>query len=70
VNGIRAEHFHFTAEQVRDHLRDALAIVDEGAVPTDLRAIAFDKVFNAVSAKQIVVEQVEPVLGVPHLGHG
>ena len=67
MNGIRSEAFHYTAEQVRDHLRDTLAIVDDLAVPDDLRAIAFDKVFNTLSAKAIAVEQVQPALGVPML---
>jgi len=70
VNGMRSEHFHFTDEQVRAHLRDTLAILDDLAVPDDLRTIAFDKVFNTLSTKQIVVEQVAPALGVPVLRGG
>ena len=63
MNGIRSEAFHYTAEQVRDHLRDTLAIVDDLAVPDDLRAIAFQVVYNSLSAKQITLEQVAPTLG-------
>lgn len=62
MNGRRTEQFHYTEEQVRDHLRDTLAIVDDLVVPEDLRAIAFQVVYNSLSAKQIVVEQIAPVL--------
>lgn len=67
MNGVRSEFHHFTEEQVRDHLRATLAMVDDLAVPQDLRTIAFDKVFTALSAKQIAIEQVAPAIGVPVL---
>lgn len=63
MNGRRSEAFHYTDEQVRDHLRAALAIVDDLAVPDDLRAIAFQLVYGSLSAKQITVEAIAP--GVP-----
>ena len=63
MNGRRSEVFHYTDEQVREHLRAALAILDDLAVPDDLRSIAFERVFNAISTKQIVVEQIAPGLG-------
>ena len=63
--GLRHEMFHYTSEQVRDHLADALALVDELQPPNDLRALAFDKAVNLLSTKQTVIEQVAP--GIPNM---
>lgn len=58
MEGVRRELFHYTREQVRDHLRDALAIVEEIAPPDDLRAVAFEKAVNLLATKNIAVEAV------------
>lgn len=55
---------HNTREQVAGYLDEALAIVRELEVDDDLRAIAFTKAVDLISAKQLIVEQVVPgVLG-------
>ena len=63
--GLRHEMFHYTREQVRGHLADALALVAELDPPDALRALAFDKAVNLLATKQIVVEQVQP--GLPNM---
>ena len=63
MNGRRTELMHNTPEQVREYLREALAIVEELDPPTDLREVAFTKAADLVSGKQIAVEQVVP--GIP-----
>lgn len=65
----RTEHHHNTPEQVRDYLRQALAIVDELDVPDDLRGLAFNRAVELVSGKQVVLQQLAPappILGHPH----
>lgn len=63
MNGRRTELPHNTREQVRDYLREALAVVDERDVPDDLRAAAFGKAVDLLSAKQITLEAIQPGLG-------
>lgn len=70
MNGVRTEHPHYTDEQVRAHLRDTLAILDDLAVPDDLRVEAFGRVFAALSMKQIAIEAIAPQVGVPLLPRG
>lgn len=53
----RIEQQHNTPEQVREYVREALAVVDELDVPDDLRAAAFAKACDLISGKQIVFEQ-------------
>lgn len=53
----RFEQPNYTAEQVREHVAEALKIVDELDVPDDLRVAAFGKAVDLVAAKQIVFEQ-------------
>ena len=67
MNGRRTEQQHFTLEQVRGHLVAALELVDDLEVPEDLRAAAFVKVYDSLSAKQIVVEQIAPGLPAMHV---
>ncbi len=57
----RTEYPHNTPEQVREYLREALAIVDELDVPTDLRAVAFEQAVGLVSRKALQIEQVHPL---------
>lgn len=58
-----------TPDEVRDYLRDALAIVDELDPPEDLRGLAFNHAVSLLSAGQTLFEQVQAgPLGVPVLG--
>jgi hypothetical protein len=50
-----------TDEQVRDYLHVALALVAELDPPQDLRPAVFEAAFAAVSGKQIVMSQPQPV---------
>lgn len=61
--GRRTETYHSTPEQVREYLRDALAIVAELDPPDDLRAPVFTAAVNLGSAKTIAVEAVAPATG-------
>jgi hypothetical protein len=54
----KQEYQHNTPEQVRDYLREALAIVDELDPPDELRAALFVQAVGLLSAKQIVFEQM------------
>ncbi len=50
---------HNTPEQVRGYLTDALNLVAELDPPSDLRGITLSKAVDLISAKQIVMEQVQ-----------
>jgi hypothetical protein len=64
VNGRITEHHHYTREQVSEHLRDALDVVDELGPADDLRVACFTKAVDLLSAKQRVMEQIVPgILG-------
>lgn len=60
IGGRVHERHHNTGEQIRDYLREALAVVDELDVPDDLRAVAFSKACDLAAAKAVAVEQVVP----------
>lgn len=49
---------HNTPEQVREYLQAALELVDELAVPDDLRAAALAAAVTLLSVKQVFFEQV------------
>ena len=63
--GRYSERQNYTPAQATDHLRAALAIVDELDVPDDLRVAAFTKAADLLSAKQVLLEQAIP--GAPAL---
>ena len=56
---MRREIHHYTAEQIAEHGRDALDLLDTLGVPDDLRQVAFVNFYNSLSAKQILEEQVQ-----------
>lgn len=51
-----------TPEQVRAYLRERLAIVEELDPPEDLRALCFEKAVDYTAGKQIIAEQVSPMI--------
>lgn len=57
----REEHPHNTPEQVREYVREGLAVVAELEVPDDLRVAAFTKAVDLASAKSVTVTQLAPV---------
>jgi hypothetical protein len=66
----RTELHSYTREQAEEHLRDALRLVDLVEPPEDLRGLAFAKAVEMLSQKQIIHEQVAPILGaLPGAGH-
>ena len=65
MNGRITEHPHNTPEQVRGYIADALALVEELDTPGDLRAVAFVQACQLLAAKQIVMEQIAPMI--PHM---
>jgi hypothetical protein len=52
-------YFH-TREDVARYVEVALAIVEDGVVPDDLREAAFLQSVNLLSQKQVTFEQVSP----------
>lgn len=50
-----------TPAQVREYVREALAIVEEIAPPGELREAVFAGALNLVSGKQIVMMQPQPM---------
>lgn len=50
-----------TPEQVRDYLVRTLELVEDVNPPDDLRAVAFEAAFSAISGKQILLAQPQPV---------
>lgn len=50
-----------TEEQVRQYLLDTLALIEEVDIPGDLRAVAFEQIFQARAGKQILMSQPQPV---------
>lgn len=61
MNGIRTEMMHNTPEQVREYVREALSVLEDCAVPAELWTVAFPNVLSMVAAKQIAIEQVQPM---------
>jgi len=70
VQGIRREDRNYTDAQIREALTFALAVVDELAVPDDLRVAAFQAATNLRTAKQITVEAVAPGMPVMAIPRG
>lgn len=62
MNGRKTEMHYHSTEQVSRHLADALAIVEGGDVPDDLRVAAFTKAFELLAAKHVLMEQINPAL--------
>lgn len=56
---------HYTPEQVRFHLVDALTAVNKANVPPELREAAYREAVRLLAAKQIVVEQFTPPMLTP-----
>lgn len=56
---MRREIHHYTAAQVREHLAEAITLLDELEVPDDLRQVAFVNAYNSLAAKAIAEEQVQ-----------
>ena len=54
------EHFH-TPEQVRNHLAEALKIIEGLDPPEDLRVAAFTKAADLLSGKQVFFAQPQQV---------
>lgn len=52
---------HHTPAEVRDILRDALAIVDELEPADDLRVATFDQAARMLSGKEVVLVQPQPI---------
>jgi len=63
ASGFRTEHFHYSPEQVRGHLVDALAIVDELDPPADLLD---DRLFRGQHVQRLLEhERTQVQSGVP-----
>jgi hypothetical protein len=56
---IRREYPNYTPEQVADHLSAALAVLEAIDPDDDDRPILLTKAIEMLSAKQIVMEQVQ-----------
>jgi hypothetical protein len=65
VNARRTEIANYTREQVKAHLQDALAIVDELDVAPDLEPALVLKAFELLAAKQVVLEPIAGGMLVP-----
>jgi hypothetical protein len=66
----RTEIAHNTPEQVREYLREALAIVAELDPPDDLRPAVFTKAAEYVASKQVMLAQPPPLpAGLVRPGH-
>jgi hypothetical protein len=56
---------HNTPAQVREYLREALAVVEELELDDDLKVPAFLKAVDLIAAKQLLMETIHP--GIPNL---
>lgn len=54
------EHYFHKPEQVAEAVAEAVRIVDEAALPQNLRAVAFEKVLELLTSKQVFFEQIAP----------
>lgn len=61
--GLRREHHHYTADQVREHLDEALAILRERDLDPYQHDAVLVAVYNSLATKNITIEEVQP--GVP-----
>ena len=59
------EYANNTPEQVEKYLADALALTEKLSPPEDLRVAVFENAVRLFSAKQIVMEQVGPMMAIP-----
>lgn len=50
---------NYTADEVRDHLVNALNLTTELDPPADLRVPVFNQAVGLLSGKQIIVEQMQ-----------
>jgi hypothetical protein len=57
----RQEIPHHTPEQVREYLREALAVLEEIDPPADIRAPLFTQAAALLSGKNIIMGQPQPV---------
>lgn len=61
----------YTREQVAEHVRDALAIVEEAGTPDDLRAAVFTEAVRLLGQKHVNIVQptgLLPAMALPR-GH-
>ena len=58
MNGRRVETHHYTPEQVREHLDEAIAILTERAIPVGGHEALLVALYNSLAAKQITIEQI------------
>jgi len=65
VNGRKIEMYHSTDEQVEDFIRKGLALVDSIDPPSDLRAVVLTQAVALYSGRQIVWEQMGPMMSIP-----
>ncbi len=69
MNGLRTETPHYTREQVAEHLRDTLELLEAAEVPIEIAPAAFTIVFEKLAAKAIQIEHVQaPPAGIARLG--
>jgi hypothetical protein len=61
----QTEYQNNTPEQVEKYLEDALILTEKLAPPDDLRVAVFENAVRMFSAKQIVMEQVNPMMALP-----
>lgn len=57
----RVEHPHFTHEQIETHVRDALALAADCGLTGEERVALLPHIFEKLSSKQIVVEEIGPM---------
>ncbi len=62
MNGRTSEFHHNTPEQVRDYIVAALELVRDLEPDEDLRVSVFLQACQLISGKQVVIEQIAPVL--------
>jgi hypothetical protein len=60
-----SERHNNTREQVDGYLRATLECVEAAEVPDDLREVAFTAVVNLIASKQIIAEQMPPLMTIP-----
>lgn len=57
-----SEHHHFDRDEVAEYLRTAAAIVDELALPADLRNTAFSLAVSMLSNKVVTQPAPPPIM--------
>jgi hypothetical protein len=61
----QTEYQNNTPEQIEQYLEDALTLVEKLDPADDLRVACFENAVRMFSAKQIVMEQVGPMMAIP-----